>query len=185
MSIFDGQEKGGGKKPDRDEKGFFLPGNEIWRLYKHEGAPLTFGTPEELIAKCLEYFEWAAENPLKEKKVFGSGFETQVEKMRPLSINGFCAFTGITSRTWRNYRERPEFTDAVEWLEEVMFEQKFAGAAGGLMNANIIARELGLADGMKHTSPDGSMSPKSSVDATKLGDDVIEQLLNAFDETKS
>ena len=43
-----------------------------------------------------------------------------------------------------------------------MTNQKFMGAAADLLNANIISRDLGLADKKDHTSSDGSMTPSFS-----------------------
>ncbi len=37
----------------------------------------------------------------------------------------------------------------------MIFVQKFEGAAADLLNANIISRELGLADRQEHTGKDG------------------------------
>ena len=34
----------------------------------------------------------------------------------------------------------------IERIEQTVYSQKFEGAAAGLLNANIIARDLGLAD---------------------------------------
>ena len=51
-----------------------------------------------------------------------------------------------------------------------MFEQKFAGAAVGLFNANIIARDLGLADKQDITT-NGESITKSMSD-----DDFADQL---------
>ena len=47
-------------------------------------------------------------------------------------------------------------------VEQIIYNQKFAGATAGLMNPNIIARDLGLSDKTDHTSSDGSMSPKKN-----------------------
>ena len=40
-------------------------------------------------------------------------------------------------------------------MEEIIRQQKFEGAAANLLNANIIARDLGLADKAEITGRDG------------------------------
>jgi hypothetical protein len=66
--------------------------------------------------------------------------------MRPFTIMGMCTFLDITHDTWRNYRLRPEFLGVITILESIIYEQKFSGAAANLLNASIIARDLGLKD---------------------------------------
>ena len=39
-----------------------------------------------------------------------------------------------------------DFSTIISRIEEVIYNQKFQGAAADLLNANIISRELGLAD---------------------------------------
>jgi hypothetical protein len=39
-----------------------------------------------------------------------------------------------------------DFSQIIARIENVIYSQKFTAAAAGLLNANIIARELGLAD---------------------------------------
>jgi hypothetical protein len=45
-------------------------------------------------------------------------------------------------------------------VEDAIFRQKFEGASADLLNANIIARDLGLADKKDLSSTDGTMTPK-------------------------
>ncbi len=52
-----------------------------------------------------------------------------------------------------------DLSEIVAKAEEVIYSQKFAGAAADLLNANIISRDLGLADKTDHTSSDGSLAP--------------------------
>ena len=61
-----------------------------------------------------------------------------------------------------------------------------AGAAADLLNPNIIARDLGLKDVAthEHTSPDGSMTPKSAIDASKLSTSALAEILAAQDQSE-
>jgi len=57
------------------------------------------------------------------------------------------------------------FSTVIADIEAVIKSQKFQGAAAGLLNANIIARDLGLADksDFDHKSSDGTMTPRTIV----------------------
>lgn len=70
-----------------------------------------------------------------------------VAKPRVLTIQALCTFIGITNPTWGNWRrDRPDLKDVLAWAESVIYSNKFEGASAGLYNANIISRDLGLAD---------------------------------------
>ena len=143
----------------KDEKGLFKPGNKLWHRRKSHGPGLRFETPEELLQACVEYFEWADANPLKEEKVFSNGHRATVSHPRALTVKGMCVFMNMARRSWGDYRGRDEFTEICEMVEDIIYEQKFAGAAAGMFNATIIARDLGLTDKTDHMSSDGSMTP--------------------------
>lgn len=76
------------------------------------------------------------------------GVATQVElpKMRAMTLSGLCTFLDITEETWRSYREKPDFLGVTTRAESIIYQYKFEGAAAGLLNPNIIAREMGLAE---------------------------------------
>ena len=63
-----------------------------------------------------------------------------------MTIDGLCIFLDIARRTWDGYCERDDFVPVTTRVAEIIRTQKFQGAAAELLNANIIARELGLAD---------------------------------------
>ena len=69
-----------------------------------------------------------------------------VPKLRPFTLAGLCVHLGIGRSTWRGYRARPAFSPVIEWVESTVWVNQFEGAAADLLNANIIARDLGLAD---------------------------------------
>lgn len=124
-------------------------GNQFWKLAPTQGRKPLWEDPEELRSACVEYFEHVESTPLLDSQVIayqGDGFDHPVIKMRAMSIQGLCAFLGIARQTWNNYREKEEFLVVCEWVEMVMFDQKFSGAAAGLLNPSIIQRELGLTD---------------------------------------
>lgn len=130
----------------KDESGRFAKGNQLWRQNKMVPRPFKFNSPDEFLAAVHAYFEWSDENPIEEQKVFGTGLKINVNHDRPLTMASACIHMGMAKSTWALYRDKPEFTEVIHMVESVMTEQKFAGAAVGIFNANIIARDLGLAD---------------------------------------
>jgi hypothetical protein len=99
--------------------------------------------------KALEYFEWCDSNPIDETKLFSFQGEVTSGKaphIRAMTQAGLCAFLNIGVSTWHDYKKKEEFSEVTSLIESVMYEQKFSGAAAGMLNANIIARDLGLVD---------------------------------------
>lgn len=143
----------------RDEgTGQFLPGNRFWEARSSHGRNPIFAAPDDLWTACVEYFDWAEANPLREEKVFNGKdgiVKATIAKMRAMTISGLCIYLDIDRKTWVEYGKRPDFTPVVTRAEEVIRDQKFSGAAADLLNANIIARDLGLADRSELTGKDG------------------------------
>lgn len=140
-------------------------GNRFWEARSSHGRNPKFESPEALWSACNEYFAWVEENPLYEVKAFAfQGVVTQesIPKMRAMTISGLCLFLDIAESTWTAYRGKEDFSWVTSRAEKFIYEQKFSGAAADLLNANIIARDLGLKDNSEvdHKSTDGSMSPK-------------------------
>jgi len=107
-------------------------------------------TPTTLLDKFNEYAKWVVENPLYESKGFGSGVILKLPKMRAMTITGFAVYAGIISATFYEYEKNKEYTYIITHIRDVMFSQKFEGAAAELLNPNIIAHELGLIDQSKY-----------------------------------
>ena len=138
----------------------FKKGNKFWLARSSHGRNPIFSNPEQLRNACYEYFQWVEDNPLYEEKIFHSqGMITKdtITKMRAMTISGLCIFLDIDRTTWENYRNNNDFFRITKEVEEIIYNQKFTGAAADLLNSNIIARELGLADKQQneHTGVDG------------------------------
>ena len=120
----------------------------LWEVARL-GCPPAFETPEDMWGKALEYFEWCDSNPIDETKLFSFQGEVTSGKaphIRAMTQAGLCAFLNIGVSTWHDYKKKEEFSEVTSLIESVMYEQKFSGAAAGMLNANIIARDLGLVD---------------------------------------
>jgi hypothetical protein len=86
----------------------------------------------------------------------GKATHEPVAKMRAMTLAGLCLFLDITTKAWRLWKaNRVDLAETIERVEMVLYAQKFAGAAADLLNANIIARDLGLADKSELTGKDG------------------------------
>ena len=130
--------------------------NKYWQLRSKDGRDHAIDTPETLWEGCVEYFEWCQNNPLYEEKGFsfqGVVTKEKLSKMRAMTISGLCLWLEISNNTWRNYEKRgDDFLKVINRAEEIIYTQKFEGAAADLLNANIVSRELGLRDGFDHTT---------------------------------
>lgn len=124
-------------------------GNQFWKARSSHGRAPIFASPDELWEAASEYFEWVEKNPLWEDKVTsfqGVNTHEPVAKMRAMTIMGLCIFLDISDETWANYRERDGFVGVTTRIDRIIRTQKFEGASADLLNPNIIARDLGLAD---------------------------------------
>lgn len=124
-------------------------GNQFWKARSKHGRDRLFESPAALWEACCEYFEWVEANPLYEMKAFayqGVVVQEPVAKMRAMTMGGLCIFLDIDETTWREWRKSEDFSPVVLRVDKVIYEQKFTGAAADLLNPNIIARDLGLAD---------------------------------------
>jgi hypothetical protein len=136
-------------------------GNRFWEARTKHGRDPLFKKAQDLRAACTEYFEWVEEHPLHEEVLvthMGDVWHDTKTKMRAMTLEALCLFIGVTAQTWREWRGRPAVGDqpavegrkdlsgVIEWAETVIRTQKFEGAAAGFLNANIISRDLGLAD---------------------------------------
>lgn len=135
------------------------------------GIQKTIKTPEELWDLFKAYKHDLETNPLYRNEFnakFGSIVEIPLK--RPLTWAGFEAFIAdrIGLEDIQNYRYNKdgrysEFIGIITRIGNVMFAEKFEGAAAGLYQQNIIARELGLTDKKDLSSTDGTMTPKPTV----------------------
>lgn len=163
-------------------------GNEFWKKRSKHGRDKLFASPELLWQACEQYFRWCVNNPLMEleqvknlqrpykdkgKWVRPSQF-VELPKMRPFTIQGLCRYLDTNSLWFNEFEEAIKLSlkDAEKKddplikgfsiiclrVREIIYDQKFTGAATGFFNANIISRDLGLADKQeaRQTDKDGN-----------------------------
>lgn len=143
--------RGQGRKKAK-KKGGPPKGNQFWLVRSTHGRKPIFQDPEELLDACIQYFQWAEANPLMEVKYLAGFGKVKIPHMRALTMGGLYIFVDINRQTWANYKKIDDYLAITEWAEEYIREQKFTGAAAGFLNANIIARDLGLVDKKEHGS---------------------------------
>ena len=135
-------------------------GNKFWLARSKSGRNPKFSAPEKLWDACCEYFDWVEKHPLWETKAFsfqGVVKKARLPKMRAMTIQALTFFLDISDETWANYCKLPDFIGITTQIKKVIYSQKFEGAAADMLNANIIARELGLSDKVQneHTGANG------------------------------
>jgi len=149
---------------------------EIWQIAVSRkiklGRPPAYETPEQLLEVAFEYFEYIKENPLKEQRVFSTGKRQTLDKMRAMTIQSFCLFAGISRVTFDAYRDKQSMEEAVQFIRDVIYSQKFEGAAADLLNSNIIARDLKLAEINEHTGKDGAPLVSPAEELKKMLDAI-------------
>lgn len=124
--------------------GYFSPGNDLW---KRGIVKRKYETAKDLEDGLTAYFEWCDQSPWVEEKVFGTGLRANINHPRPPSIKAACVHLGISKATWDTYRGLDTgHGDVIDMAETYMTAIKTEGAAVGMWNGNIIARDLGLGD---------------------------------------
>jgi hypothetical protein len=143
-------------------------------------------------AAC-EYFEWVEDNPLTEYKVAqfqGAPVPMELPKMRAMTMGGLCIFLGVNTVYFNHFesalnldeKEGQDYSKVIANIKEVIYQQKFAGAAADLLNANIISRELGLADkqDVKHSGQTIVKNINSDMTAEQASE-IYQDMINGRD----
>lgn len=145
-------------------------GNEFWKLRSKHGRDKIFGTPEMLWEESSVYFQWCVDNPLIEveqaktpakpikddegKWVFPQNL-IELPKMRAFTIQGLCLYLGVNVMYFNQFEKSlidkeddlsKDFSLTCSRIRDVIFQQKFTGAAAGFLNPNMICRDIGLSD---------------------------------------
>lgn len=156
-------------------------GNQYWLLRDPETGhrPLKFETPEQLWEAARAYFEWAESTPLQEEVAMGSKdgpVKITLSKMRALTLKAMCLYIDLSWDRFDDYRKRPAFKEVCQRIDDVIFTQKFEGAAAGLLQPNIIMRDLGLVEKTQAEVSGPNGGPIATIDAKKLSKAQLEAL---------
>lgn len=129
-------------------------GNQFWKLRSKHGRDKLFASPDLLWEAACEYFQWCDDNPwIKNDAIRGgeaAGEIISIPTTRPYTLSGLNVYLNAGVNYWTQFREgvkeNKDFSLVVTRIEEIIFTQKFEGAAVGAFNALLIARELGIAE---------------------------------------
>lgn len=124
-------------------------GNEFWKLRSKHGRDKIFETPEIMLEACYEYFEHQSKQVWNKIDYKGKDVEkVEIPTPSPFSLTGLCIFLGVNTVYFNQFEKdcSKDFSKVIKHVREVIYTQKLEGASVGAYNANIIARELGLAD---------------------------------------
>lgn len=138
-------------------------GHKYWMFRNKHGRNYKY-TPESMWNEFVAYAQWLEENPLCEAVLVPRGIKTKDEngkekiihktampKIRAMTIQGFCIFADMDSSTYERSRTREDFKEVMALIDNIIRTQKFEGAAAGMLNPSIIARDLGLVDKKEQT----------------------------------
>lgn len=134
-------------------------GNQFWKFRSKHGRNKLFETSDLLWKAACEYFQWIDDNPLYEVKGFAfQGIVTKEDfpKMRAMTMSGLCFYLHCNEAYFRQFKDslpkdENDFSTVIHDIEKTIYNQKFQGAAADMLNANIIARDLGLKEHTEHT----------------------------------
>src|SRR5436305_886802 len=93
----------------------FTPGNNLWMLRPYDkGTAPIFATAEELYDRCVEYFEWAVDNPIQTEEIGwyqGEAYRETIDHPRAFTIAGLCAHAGIQRQLWYDWRKKENWNN--------------------------------------------------------------------------
>lgn len=141
--------------------------------------------PLDFLKAAVEYFKWAEQHPLLEEKVFqyqGEIVRDDSAKMRAFTKEGLATKLRIPVSRLEVYKSRDEesgWPEAVQMVEQIIYEQTFTGAAAGLLNAHIVSRSLGLAEKSEVSGPNGGPIQTEEISPRELLRDRIARIASA------
>jgi hypothetical protein len=137
-------------------------GNKFWLKRAKHGRDAIMADPVKLLEAACEYFEYTDGRRLTRTDWVGKdAMEVERKYAPPFTIQGFTVFLGAGEAWWRQFKEsevvksNKEFSSVIAYIETTIYSHKYEGAATGLYNATLIARDLGLRDGVNVSTPPG------------------------------
>lgn len=171
-------------------------GNKFWELRSKHGRDKLFASSDLLWKAACDYFNWCQSNPLievQQAKATGKPFKDkesgeivfpdstiQLPKMRPFTMIGLCHYLDCNLKYFDDFekslkdkqdKKSRDFSRIITRTREVIYNQKFTGAAAGFLNPNIIARDLGLIEKKDVTN---------KIDFDNLTDEQLDLIINTI-----
>jgi len=127
-------------------------GNQFWKLRAKHGRDALFSSADLLWEAASQYFDWCDKNPLETIEYNGKdAIECKVPKMRSYTYAGLCVYLGCGRTYFNDFKvselgKTKDFSEVLTRIDDILYTQKFEGAAAGLLNQSVICRDLGLSD---------------------------------------
>ncbi len=134
-------------------------GNQFWKNRSKHGRDALFATASVLWDAACEYFQWCDENPWYRTDFKGKDADrVEIPTARPYTLSGFTLHCDVSESYFRVFKQTAseDFLTVIARIEQVIYTQKYEGAVVGAFNANIISRDLGLADKVQVTTAEGA-----------------------------
>jgi hypothetical protein len=129
------------------------PGNQFWKLRCKHGRDKIFSTPEILWECCKEYFEATDKRKWVKTQYNGKdAIECKIPNETPYTWTGLYLYLDIGHQTWVDYEKRQDFMEICTRVRNIIYTQKFEGAAVGAFHAMIVSRDLGLTERTNNTN---------------------------------
>ena len=91
---------------------------DIRKKYNIGGRPVKFKSPEEMLDRIYEYL---SETDGRTKQIVTKGGQVvEANIPAPVTIEGFCAFAGITKTTFYDYRTKKAFRPIIEQFRQIV-----------------------------------------------------------------
>jgi len=135
-----------------------IKGNQFWKQRSKHGRDKIFKTPDLMWEAACEYFQWCDDNPFQESVLAKYKEHSEIEeipKIRPYTIQGLCLYFGVNKGYVNDFEDAlkgkkdkisNDYSVILTRIRDIIYNQKFSGAASGFFNPNIIARDLGLSE---------------------------------------
>ena len=148
------------------------------------GRNRIFATPAILWKEAVQYFEWCEVNPLYKTEAFayqGRVVLKDVPVLRAMSFKGLCLYLNVNQKYFIDFKkslaeDEEDFSQVIERIESVIYNQKFEGAAAGLLKENIIARDLQLKDSTDISTLGKEIKPNFAVNFAAMSSEALEEI---------
>lgn len=140
-----------------------------WYLVKsNKGRPRLFAEPEEMEQAAVEYFKYNSSRKWDKKELIKGGFDAgmicDVPSAIPYTWEGLCRYLCANTKYFNDFRDRckteiadkeldpklrekaKHFSEVIMWIGQVIYQQKFEGAAVGAFDRVIMSRDLQLVE---------------------------------------
>ena len=153
-------------------------GNKFWLQRSKHGRDKIFKTPEIMLEAAYDYFDFQSEQKWEKTDFRGKeSKEVKIPVSSPFTLTGLCIYLGVNTVYFTQFEgtlkdktdeTSKEFSKVITHIREVIFTQKYEGAAVGAYNANIISRDLGLIDRQELLHEIGTIAGYKILDGDSL-----------------